>query len=100
MLFLAVAQMLLAFAPVMEGKLGASASAHVESAGTGLHHAHDDANCAACVARQLLSSSELAQRHDLSLDGALPSAVPARAADVLSAPAASSRPRAPPSISV
>lgn len=100
LLFFAVAQMMLALAPIMEGRLGASTSAHVESAGTGLHHAHDDANCTACVARQLLSSSERAQRHYGSLDVTLRQPVPSRIASASSASLTSSRPRAPPSVSV
>lgn len=100
MLFLAVAQMLLAFAPIAEGKLGASASAHAESADTGLHHAHDDANCSACVARQLLSSSELPPRQLLSLDGMLPQAAPAFVSLPASPALRNSRPRAPPAFSV
>ena len=58
MIFLAVAQVFLAFAPLAEVK-GASTTAHVEEAGTTEHHSHDEASCAACVARTLLTSSEL-----------------------------------------
>ena len=58
--FFAVAQFFLAFAPLMEGRFGADARAHVELAGTSTHHAHNDADCAACTARGLLASANIA----------------------------------------
>lgn len=57
--FFAVAQLVLAFAPLMEGRFGPDARAHVEEAGTNIHHAHNDADCAACTARALMASSEV-----------------------------------------
>lgn len=57
MFFFAAAQILLAFTPLVEGR-GGSVGAHVENAGTTLHHGHNDADCIACVARALVSSSE------------------------------------------
>ena len=57
MIFLAVAQVLLALTPLAEGR-GANSTPHVEQAGTAEHHAHDEASCAACVARTLLTSCE------------------------------------------
>jgi len=56
--FFAVAQIFLSFAPLLEGRQGPDARAHVEEAGTTLHHAHNDANCAACTARGLAASPE------------------------------------------
>lgn len=56
--FFTVAQFLLAFAPLLEGRQGPDARAHVEEAGTTLHHAHNDADCAACIARGLLASAD------------------------------------------
>lgn len=56
--FFTVAQLLLAFAPLLEGRQGPDARAHVEEAGTTLHHAHNDADCAACIARGLLASAD------------------------------------------
>ncbi len=100
MLFFALAQLVLAFAPILEGRLGASTRAHVESAGTGAHHAHDEANCSACVARQLLSGTELPARHDSVLDGTSPQPVPVSVAFSGSSSPPSTRPRAPPSVSV
>ena len=56
--FFAVAQFVLAFAPLMEGRFGPDARAHVEQAGTNVHHAHNDADCAACTARGLMAGAE------------------------------------------
>ena len=57
MIFLAVAQVFLALLPLAEAK-GASSTPHVEQAGTAEHHSHDDASCASCAARTLLTSWE------------------------------------------
>jgi hypothetical protein len=57
--FFAVAQVFLSFAPLIEARQGPDARAHVEDLGTTLHHAHNDSDCAACIARGLLSSSHL-----------------------------------------
>jgi len=56
--FAAAAQMLIAGAPLAEACFGPDASAHVEVAGTSLHHAHDEATCVACVSQHLLATSE------------------------------------------
>ena len=61
MLFFALAQILLAFTPLLEAGLGPDARAHIEEAGTTLHHAHSDADCSACTARGLLASSDPAR---------------------------------------
>ena len=50
-----VAQVIVALGPVAEGREGASTAAHVESAGTSTHFAHNDATCAACQARSVHS---------------------------------------------
>ncbi len=47
------------FADANEGK---SAPSHVESYGTKAHYSHDEANCAVCVARQLIGRTELSMR--------------------------------------
>ena len=60
--FFAVAQIVLAFAPLMEGRFGPDARAHVEEAGTNIHHAHNDADCAACTARDLMAAAEPGSR--------------------------------------
>jgi hypothetical protein len=48
-----VAQIALGVAPLTEAGRGRDAGAHVEAAGTGYHHAHNEADCAACVAQHL-----------------------------------------------
>ena len=55
--FFAMAQLILAFSPLLEKK-SPDSRAHVEEAGTSVHHAHNDADCSACTARGLLASSE------------------------------------------
>lgn len=40
-----------AFTPITEARQGIGAASHVESADKGVHYAHNDANCAYCVAR-------------------------------------------------
>jgi hypothetical protein len=61
----AAAQVFIAAAPLAEGRFGPDARAHIESAGTSLHHAHDDATCAACVSQHLLAAAEPGRPHDL-----------------------------------
>ena len=56
--FAAAAQLFLAAAPLGEARFGADERAHLEAAGTSLHHAHDEATCAACVSQHILSSAE------------------------------------------
>lgn len=56
--FAAAAQLFLAAAPLAEVRFGEVEKAHIESAGTSLHHAHDAASCAACVSQHILSSAE------------------------------------------
>ncbi len=52
----AAAQLCLALASFSEGRFGTDARAHVEAAGTSVHHAHDEGSCAACTARALFAS--------------------------------------------
>ena len=100
MFFIALAQIALAFAPLLEGRRGGDARAHVESAGTGIHHAHNEANCSACVARQLLSSSAPAPDLPAIFDRVVASRALARPAFGALAPPPNTRPRAPPLYSV
>lgn len=95
--FFAVAQLLLAFSPLLESRRPDS-RAHVEEAGTTLHHAHNDAGCSACTARGLLASSEpgrpelpLVSRHSSLL-------IQTAVASPGSAWALHSRSRAPPAL--
>ena len=46
-------QLVVALAPLAEGREGRSMSAHVESSGTRGHYTHDDATCASCQARSI-----------------------------------------------
>lgn len=94
--FFAVAQFLLAFAPLLEGRQGPDARAHIEEAGTTLHHAHNDADCAACAARGLLASAEPESQGNLAFSAAA-SVVPSTVShSVESAWTLHSRSRAPP----
>jgi len=54
-----ITQFVLVLTPLIEGRDGPDASAHVERKGIQLHHAHDEAYCSACTARHLLASSEV-----------------------------------------
>jgi len=56
--FAAAAQLFLAAVPLAEVRFGADEKAHIEAAGTSLHHAHDEATCAACVSQHILSTAE------------------------------------------
>jgi hypothetical protein len=94
--FFAVAQFLLAFAPLLEGRQGPDARAHVEEAGTTLHHAHNDSDCAACIARGLLASAD-PQSAEAPLFSTSPSIdIDAASRSVKSAWANHARSRAPP----
>ena len=53
---LVAAQLLLAFAPLIEWQFGTDARPHVEAAGTEVHHARHADDCAACSARGLLAT--------------------------------------------
>jgi len=100
MFFLALAQMVLAFAPLIDGRRGGDSRAHVESAGTGLHYAHNEADCPACVARQLVSSSEPAPDLSAVFDRGTANRARTRSAFAALAPPPNTRPRAPPLYSV
>lgn len=56
--FAAAAQLFLAAVPLGEVRLDTDERAHIEAAGTSLHHAHDEATCAACVSQHILSTAE------------------------------------------
>jgi len=90
------AQLLLSFAPLMEWQFGADARAHVEATGTSKHHAHNSADCAACVARGLLAlASEAAEPTVESLRSATP-VLSVRDEHLALLRESESRPRAPP----
>lgn len=94
----ALAQILLGVAPITEIRSGDDAGAHVESAGTRLHHSHTDANCPACVGQHLLATAEPRTAAHYAISGAKPHA--ARSAIDLSGRIAgrASWSRAPPSL--
>ena len=62
-----ITQVVLVLTPLIEGRDGPDARAHVEREGIQLHHAHDEAYCSACAARHLLSSSEVLPSHKVTL---------------------------------
>ncbi|HUQ99228.1 MAG TPA: hypothetical protein VM166_07230 [Gemmatimonadaceae bacterium] len=93
---LVVAQVLLAFAPVSEGRFGPDARPHVEAGGTAAHHAHDASHCAACVARGLLSTTEISSRVAVDPEPARAFARAFRETRFDSLRESTSRPRAPP----
>jgi hypothetical protein len=45
---------IVAVVPFADANEGKSAPSHVEAYGTTAHYSHDEANCAVCVARQLI----------------------------------------------
>jgi hypothetical protein len=59
---------LVAVLPFADANEGRSAPAHVEAYGTTTHYAHDEANCALCVARQLVGRTELEVRLPLPVE--------------------------------
>jgi hypothetical protein len=98
MVFLAVAQVLLAFAPLTEPGVGSSAP-HVEEAGTALHHSHDEAGCVACAARVLLDSAGLPDHPLLFVESSAIFPGADRASSATSATSGGLHSRAPPLIS-
>ena len=47
------AQLVVSLAPLAEGRMGQTLSAHVEAGGTKGHVAHNEATCASCQARSI-----------------------------------------------
>lgn len=94
--FFAVGQLLLAFAPLMEGRFGEDTRSHVEAAGTNSHHAHDAADCTACTARGLLGAPIHTAQSAIESHQSVLLALSARDEDLGSLRESNSRPRAPP----
>jgi hypothetical protein len=94
--FFAVAQIFLSFAPLIEGRQGPDAGAHVEAAGVTLHHAHNDADCAACTARHLLAGSEIANASAILVNGQLAQTFASSSRTVLLSDSHHHHSRAPP----
>jgi hypothetical protein len=62
----ALAQLdIVAVVPFADANEGRSAPAHVEAYGTTTHYAHDESNCAVCVARQLIGNTTIVARMPL-----------------------------------
>jgi len=94
--FLVAAQLVVALAPLMEGRFGADARPHVEADGTNAHHAHNAADCAACAARGLMATANpSAQVAIESLQAVLPG-LSERDEHFAFLRESQSRPRAPP----
>ena len=96
--FVAVtAQLVVAIAPLTEGRDGRMAS-HVESQGARTHFLHDDATCAACQARSIHGTTAHTTVAVLTV-GHAPSAI-VRAADRAESPDGHTQqnPRAPPRV--
>lgn len=92
----AAAQIVLCSASLVETRFGPDARAHVESTGTRLHHAHNDADCAACTGRHLLASSQLETPEPFTFSRSA-SALPFNAKTATwTSPRSDSRSRAPP----
>ena len=53
-------QLVMVLAGTIESWRGPDASAHVETRGTQLHHAHDEASCPACIVQSLHARPERA----------------------------------------
>jgi hypothetical protein len=51
-------QLVMVLAGTIESWRGPDASAHVETRGTQLHHAHDEATCPACIVQSLHARPE------------------------------------------
>jgi hypothetical protein len=92
------AQLVLCSASVLEGRFGADARAHVEANGTRIHHAHDEASCAACTGRHLLASSNLEAARPLILARSEPGQRFVYAPASWAACSSDTRSRAPPAV--
>ncbi len=90
-------QMVMVLSGTIESWRGPDASAHVETRGTQLHHAHNEAFCPACVVQTLHAKPE---RPTSPLPNRAPTVAP-RVASIRSAPTGTvttNSPRAPPAI--
>lgn len=77
-------QLVVALAPLGEGREGRSMAAHVDASGQNTHYTHDEATCAACQARSLQGAMAfvppvlpLDVRHDVVRVAPVIGAVPA-----------------------
>jgi hypothetical protein len=93
---LVAAQVLLAFAPVIEWEFGADARPHVEAAGTSVHHAHNPSDCVACAARGLLAVANQAPEPAITSLRSAPVGLELRDEQLALLSESQARPRAPP----
>jgi len=93
-----IAQLVLVLTPLIEGRDGPDARAHVEQAGTRIHHAHDEAYCSACTVRHLLASSEVLQHQTPDERVIAVAAIASKAQSYRSETASHTRSRAPPAL--
>jgi len=91
-----IAQLVLVLTPLIEGREGPDARAHVEEAGTRIHHAHDEAYCSACTVRHLLASSEVLPVASIETHTTAEAAVAAKVDSYRSSTESLTRSRAPP----
>jgi len=96
LLLVFLAQLALAVTPLLEGRDGPDAKAHVEEAGTAIHHVHDEAYCSACTVRHLLASSDVAAAAAIETTGAAGSVPVEKAESFLATAGSTTRYRAPP----
>ena len=96
LVFVAIAQLVLAFAPLIEGQAGADARPHVEAEGTGSHHAHDAGDCTGCIVRSLVATLNHAAHPASASHQSELLALPEQDGRIDSPSESSSRPRAPP----
>jgi hypothetical protein len=90
-------QLVMVLSGTIEAWRGPDAQAHVETRGTQLHHAHDEASCPACIVQALHAKPE---RPASPMPSRAPSVVP-RTTSTWSAPTrtvVTNAPRAPPAI--
>src|SRR6476660_5624558 len=96
LLLVFVAQLVLVLTPLLEGRGGPDARAHVEEAGTRIHHAHDEAYCSACTVRHLLASSAVVPPDEIETVRAAQTTAAQRTELFHAVATATTRSRAPP----
>jgi hypothetical protein len=96
LLLVLVAQLMIALTPLLEGRDGPDARAHVEAAGTAIHHVHDEAYCSACTVRHLLASSDVVHAQAVGASSNARSIDVGFAKTFLAAARSTARSRAPP----
>jgi hypothetical protein len=93
---LIAAQMVLAFAPLMERQFGPDARPHVEAGGTTAHHAHNPTDCVACAARGMLVLPTQSAPPAIESHGPVAHGLSERDEHLALLRESKSRPRAPP----